>query len=81
MIYYALSNMDVAISKDKKKVKKYAKRCMRFSGLDLELGVVPVQVFNSQEKFRKEFGNCLIHDVDQDLIFRPDFSLVRSSLG
>lgn len=81
MLYYALSNLDVAISKDKKKVKKYAKRCMRFAGLELQTGVVPVQVFNSPEKFRKEFGHCLIHDVDQDVIFRPDFSLVRSSLG
>jgi hypothetical protein len=81
MIYYALSNMDVAISKDKKKVRRYAKRSLRFSGVDLQMGAVPIQVFNNPERFQKEFGICLIHDVDQDVIFRPDFSLVRSSLG
>ncbi len=80
MLYYALSNLDVAISRDKKKVKRYAKR-MRFSGLELQTGVVPFQVFNNPENFRLEFGECLIHDVDQGVLFRPDFTLIRSSLG
>jgi len=75
-MYYAICNLDVFISKDKKRVKKISKRA-RF---DVEeYGWIPVQVFSSPNSFRKEFGHSLIHDLDQGVIFHPeDFSVIRS---
>lgn len=77
-MYFALSGFDVAISKDKKALRRFAKNNLRFVGLDLRLGFCNVQTFGSPEKFKAEFGNCNIYDVDQRLIFQPDFSVVRS---
>lgn len=78
MIYYALSNMDLAVSRDKKKVRRFAKSNLRFAGRDLQLGCCSRQVFRNKESFQEEFGECLIYDIDQGLVFRPNFSLVRS---
>lgn len=77
MIYYAMSNLDIAVSANKKKVRKFAKN-LRFAGLDLQFGCCNRQTFGSPEKFKAEFGNCNIYDVDQKLVFQPGFSVVRS---
>lgn len=73
MIYFAVANFDVVLSKDKKKVKKFAKRS-RFAG-KVEFGVCNRQTFLTPENFKKQFGNCLIFDLDQKVKFRADFSV------
>jgi hypothetical protein len=77
-MYFAASNFDVAISRNKKALRKFARRNLRFAGLDLRLGFCNVQTFRSADSFRAEFGSSVIHDVDQRLVFTPDFSVVRS---
>ena len=77
-IYFAASNFDVAISRDKRKVRKFARRNLRFAGVDLQLGCCNRQVFADPEVFRQRFGPALIYDVDQRLAFRPDFSFART---
>jgi len=75
-MYYAICNLDVFISKDKKRVKKISKRA-RY-GVE-EYGWVPVQCFYSPKSFQEEFGNSLIYDLDQGVIFHPkDFRVIRS---
>lgn len=78
MIYYAMSNMDVAVSRNKKKVRRFAMTNLRFAGRDLQLGCCNRQTFLNKESFQEEFGASMIYDIDQGLLFRPDFSLVRS---
>lgn len=77
-MYFAVSNFDVAISINKRKLRKFAKKSLRFAGLDLQLGYCNRQVFSNPESFKQEFGSCIIYDLDQRLVFRPDFSVVRS---
>ena len=77
-IYYAVSNFDVAISRNKSKVRRFAKQGLRFAGLDLRLGVCNKQHLASPEAYRAEFGPCSLHDLDQKLVFRPDFSVART---
>lgn len=75
-MYFAASNLDVVISRSKKKVRKFAKS-LRFSGTDLRLGVINFQTFQTPTGYQAEFGASLLYDLDQRLIFRPDFSVVR----
>lgn len=75
--YFAVSNLDVAISKDKKKVRRFAKRNLRFAGSKLQLGCCNTRVFSTPSSYREEFGICLIYDIDQALVFRPDFSIAH----
>ena len=77
-IYFAASNLDVAISTSKRKVRKFAKNNLRFAGVDLQIGVCSRQVLASQEAFQNEFGASMIYDVDQRMVFRPDFSVART---
>lgn len=77
-IYFAASNFDIAISRDKRKVRKFARRNLRFAGVDLQIGACTKQNFRNAESFREEFGHSLIHDLDQKLVFRPDFSVART---
>lgn len=77
-IYFAASNFDVAISRDKRKVRKFARRNLRFAGLDMKIGVCSRQALASEEAFQNEFGASMIYDVDQRMVFRPDFSVART---
>jgi hypothetical protein len=77
-IYFAASNFDVAISRDKRKVRKFARRNLRFAGLDMKIGVCNRQALASEEAFQNEFGASMIYDVDQRMVFRPDFSVART---
>lgn len=76
-IYFAASNFDVAISCDKSKVRRFAKRSLRFAGVDLQIGVYNKQLLNP-EAYKAEFGPCSLYDLDQRLVFRPDFSVART---
>lgn len=78
VMYFALSGFDVAISKDKKALRKFARNNLRFAGLDLKLGFCRFQTFTNPASFKAEFGSSIIYDLDQRLVFRPDFSVVRS---
>lgn len=77
-MYFAASNFDVAISHSKKKVRRFAKRNLRFAGVDLQIGVVTLQAFANPAAYRAEFGRSLLYDLDQRVVFRPDFSVART---
>lgn len=77
-IYFAASNFDVAIGSNKRAVRRFAKSNLRFVGLDLQLGCCNHQTFATAANFKAEFGASVIYDIDQRLVFRPDFSVVRS---
>lgn len=77
-MYFAASNLDVAVSRDKRKLRRFAKRNLRFAGTDLRLGVINFQTFQTPTGYQAEFGASLLYDLDQRLVFRPDFSVVRS---
>lgn len=77
-MYFAASNLDVAISRDKSKVRRFAKRGLRFAGLDLQLGVCNKQYLANPEAYRAEFGRATLHDLDQKVVFRSDFSVART---
>ena len=77
-IYFAASNLDVAISHSKKKVRKFSKQGLRFAGLDLEIGVCNRQYLANPEAYREQFGRATLHDLDQRVVFRSDFSVART---
>jgi hypothetical protein len=73
IMYYAIANLDVFFSRSKKKVRRWAKTA-RYNA---SFGFIPRQVFASPEAYSREFGCSLIHDLDQGIVFRPDFSIAR----
>jgi hypothetical protein len=77
-MYFAASNFDVAISRDKRKVRKFAKGFFRFAGVDLQVGVCTSQMLASSQAYKAQFGHCNLYDLDQRLMFRPDFSTVKA---
>lgn len=77
-MYFAASNFDVAISRSKRKVRKFAKGFLRFAGTDLQVGVCTSQTLATAEAYRAEFGHSNLYDLDQRLMFRPDFSTVKA---
>ena len=70
MIYFALCDWQVAMSTKKKKVKKFNK-----GKKNVAYGCVNTQTFLTQDSFKKVFGNCIILDLDQKLIFGSDFQI------
>jgi len=73
-MYYAIAGLDVFFSRSKRKVRRWAKTA-RYNATSF--GFIPKQVFLSPGAYRREFGCGLIHDVDQRIVFRPDFSIAR----
>lgn len=71
-MYFAMAGWDVAISRSKKKVRRWG----RNHPYPAQYGFVPRQIFASSDNYRKEFGLCAIRDLDQGLSFRSDFSLI-----
>lgn len=76
-IYFAQANLDVAFSRNKRKVRRFAKRHLRFGDLHVRVGTCTWQVFASKDRYIDEFGYSMIYDLDQRLVFRPDFSVAR----
>lgn len=76
-IYFAQANLDVAFSRNKRKVRRFAKRHLPFGDLGLRVGACTWQVFASKENFIEEFGYSTIYDLDQRLVFRSDLSVAR----
>lgn len=79
--YSANRMLQVAISRDKKKLRRYVSRNPQFTGKGLVLGVCNRNAFSSPEayweKFGRLFGPCSIYDVDQRLVFASDFSVIE----
>jgi hypothetical protein len=66
---YAICNFDVAISFDKKRLRKWAKR-QRFSNLAQFGHFNSVKDLKSPKAFQEAFGPATLHEVDQGLIWR-----------
>ena len=62
-IYFASSNFDVAVSSNKRKLRRFAQRNLRFAGVDLRLGVITRQTLDDPKKFIKKFGSGSILHV------------------
>jgi len=77
-IYFAQANLDVAFSRNKRKVRRFAKRHLPFGDLHVRVGTCTWQVFASKDNFIDQFGYSMIYDLDQRLVFRPDLSVVRT---
>jgi hypothetical protein len=78
-VFYATTGFTVAISYNKKRLRRFVRRSPRFLGR-IEFGFINRNIFqsSSSSRFREEFGQSIILDLDQGLIFRSDFSLVSS---
>jgi hypothetical protein len=78
-IYFAAaSNFCVGISRNKRKVRKFAKNILHVTGRDLQLGCCNRQTFDDVESFEQQFGASVIYDLDQRIVFRSDFSVART---
>ena len=71
-MFYAIDGFNVAVSCDRRKLNRFVRnrgwsKAMR--------GHVNRQTFLTPRNFQEAFGPCVVHDVDQKLRFRPDFSL------
>jgi hypothetical protein len=71
-MYFSIAGWDVAISRSKKKVRRWGRNNIH----PAQYGFVPRQVFASSDNFQREFGSCCIRDIDQGVSFRPDFSVI-----
>lgn len=74
-IFYGVSNFDVVASRDKKKVRRFAKR-LRFAGDGVTYGCVPIQTFGSVGRYQGTFGPCVLYDLDQRLKFSAELTLL-----
>lgn len=70
--YYVQANFDVCISTNKRKVRRFAKRRLRF-GRQASVGVATRQMLATPAAFQEAFGPCVIYDLDQRVKFYPDF--------
>lgn len=75
-MYYAICNLDTFFPRDKKKVRRWVKRARFFGMCKVRFGFVPRQVFSSSERYGEWFGIRYIHDIDQRMVLRPDFSVI-----
>ena len=75
-MYYAIANLDIYMSRDKKKLRKAAKKA-RFAVQNY--GWIHSQAFANPQNWNEEFGRySMLYDLDQGLLFNPDnFTVVR----
>lgn len=79
-IYFACSNFDVAVSTNKKKLRKFAKRNLRFAGVDLKIGVITRQTLDDPRKFIEMFGSSILHVAGMRLLPTPEGFEFRGSV-
>jgi hypothetical protein len=77
-MFYATTGFTVAISYNKKRLRRFVRRSPRFLGGRIEFGFCNRNIFNRSSRFQEQFGPSIVLDLDQRLVFRPDFSLVSS---
>lgn len=78
-IYFAHGNFDVAISRSKRRVRRFAKYNLQFGAgpAQTKFGCCNRQTFDTPTNFKAQFGPSVIYDLDQKIVYRNDFSIVR----
>lgn len=76
-MHYAIFGWNVAICDDKRKLRRFLRK-RGWQKTEVQFGWVNRQTFTDCQRYKAEFGLCVIYDLVQGIKFDPDFNVLPS---